>query len=147
MGEAMTELRAAGGEYMRPYFLALLAEQYGNLGNLERGLTLVAEALAAVERTGERWYEAELHRRRGELWLRCGDAAAAEAAFLRALAVARSQEAKAFELRAATSLYRLRQRREQRLEAHRILAETYAWFGEGFDTPDLADARALLTQP
>ena len=147
MREAMSEFRATGAEYMRPYFLSLLAEQYANLGNVERALTLVAEALAAVGRTGEHWYEAELYRRRGELVLRSGDKDAAEAAFLRALAIARYQEAKAFELRAATSLCRLRQPLEKRAEAHRILAETYAWFGEGFDNPDLVAARALLMQP
>jgi len=129
---------------MRSYFLALLAEVYAKAGDSAQGLALLDEALAAVDKNGGRWCEAELHRIWGELLVVRGEDA--EAAFNRALAVARSQEAKSLELRAATSLARLWQRQARHAEARQMLAEIYGWFSEGFDTPDLRDARALLEQ-
>jgi predicted ATPase len=151
MRAGMLAFRATGCEHTQPYYLALLAEQYGKLGNIERGLTLLAEALAIVERTGERWYEAELFRRRGELLgARTDRTSEAEVAFRSALAVARYQGARSIELRAATSLVRLWQRQEpggaKQVEVCRELGEIYSWFSEGFDTPDLIEARSLLDQ-
>ncbi len=144
--EGMAAFQAIGAEYMRPYFLALLAEQYRKAGDVEQGLPLLAEAIATVDKRGERWCEAELHRTNGELLLMRGEDAAAEDAFARALAIARSQDAKSLELRVATSLARLWLRQARHAEARQLLAEIFGWFTEGFDTRDLQDARALLRQ-
>jgi predicted ATPase len=110
------------------------------------GLTLLDEALALVHKTGEGWPEAELHRLKGELLLSLSadNQVEAEGCFHQALATARRQQAKALELRAAMSLSRLWQQQGKRTEAHQLLAEIYGWFTEGFDTPDLQDAKALL---
>ena len=143
------------------YHLALLAEAYGNLQQPAEGLQMVAQALVMVDKTGERWWEAELYRLRGELLLqstvqdppstvgqmvsgRPAPAREAEACFRQALEVARRQDAKSLELRAAMSLSRLWQRQGKRAEARTPLAEIYGWFTEGFDTADLQEARALL---
>jgi predicted ATPase len=104
------------------------------------------EGFATADAHGERWCMSELHRTHGELLLLNRDEAAAEDAFQRALAVARSQEAKSLELRAATSLARLWQTQGKPAAAHQLLAEIYGWFSEGFDTLDLRDARMLLDQ-
>jgi predicted ATPase len=109
-------------------------------------MTTLAEALTLVEGTGERQWEAEIYRVRGELLLVQGDEADAEASFHRAIEVARRQSAKSWELRATTSLARLWQKQGEREEARRILAESYGWFTEGFDTPDLIEARTLLNE-
>ncbi len=102
--------------------------------------------MAIVESTGERYLEAELHRLQGELLLdrSPGDHGPAEAAFQEALSIARAQQARSLELRAATSLARLWQTEGKPTEAHDLLAPVYGWFTEGFDTPDLKDAKALL---
>jgi predicted ATPase len=144
--QGLTAYRATGGEIGRPYFLALLAEAHGTLGQSEAGLTALSEALALVDKTGERWYEAELHRLKGELLLQqsVDKQADAEQCFHHAIAIAQSQHAKSWELRAATSLARLWQRQGKRDAARQMLAEVYDWFTEGFDTPDLQDAKALL---
>jgi predicted ATPase len=106
----------------------------------------VAEALALAEKTAERYNEAELYRLQGDLLLaRSPDnQAEVEACFQQALAIARRQQAKSWELRAAMSLSRLWQQQGKRQEAHDLLAEVYTWFTEGFDTPDLQEAKALL---
>ncbi len=106
----------------------------------------MGEALDRSEATGERWSEAELLRWKGEALLRLGDRDRAEACLLRAVSVARGQGARMWELRAATSLARLRQDQGRRAEAHDRLAPVYGWFSEGFDTPDLQDAKALLEE-
>jgi class 3 adenylate cyclase/predicted ATPase len=126
--------------------LAQLAEAYGDSGQAEEGLRLLAEALAHVGHTGDRHWEAEVHRLKGELLLRQAvpDAPQAEACFQQALAVARRQQARSFELRAALSLSRLWQQQGKRAEARELLAPIYSWFTEGFDTPDLQEAKALL---
>jgi class 3 adenylate cyclase/predicted ATPase len=148
--EGLAAWRAMGAELLRPYFLALLAEAYWRMGRADEGLATVVEALSLVERTGERMYEAELHRLQGELLrARESGAAAIEAAgacFQRALAAARRQGARALELRAAMSLSRLLEHADggAREEARRALAEVYATFTTGFDTADLREARALL---
>ena len=107
--QGLTALRATGAEAMRPYFLALLAEAYGTMGQPEAGLTVLAEALTLVDKTGERWYEPELHRLKGALLLQqsADNHAEAQACFHHALDIARRQQAKSLELRAATSLGRL----------------------------------------
>ncbi len=148
LSEGLAAWRAMGAELLQPYFLALLAEGYWRMGRPDEALARVVEALALVERTGERMYEAELCRLQGEL-LRAresGAATDAEACFRRALAAARRQGAKALELRAAMSLNRLFERADGRAseEARRVLAEVYATFKTGFDTADLREARALL---
>jgi predicted ATPase len=138
--------RATGAELMRSYFLALLAEAHSVSGQPEAGLTALTEALTHVNTTGERWYEPELHRLKGELLLAqsLDNHTEAETCFQHALDIARNQQAKSFELRTATSLARLWQQQGKRQEAHDLLAPVYQWFTEGFDTADLIKAKALL---
>ena len=146
MYQGLRAHRATGAEAGRPYFLALLAEAHGTLGKPEEGLTVLAEALVHVEHSGERYYEAEIHRLKGELLRQQSSdhQAEAETCFYHAMDIARSQQAKSFELRAATSLARLWQQQGKRQEAHALLAPVYGWFTEGFDTADLIEAKALL---
>jgi predicted ATPase len=130
------------------YFLALLAEAYGKVGLAEEGLSVLAEALAAVDKSGERFWEAELSRLKGELLLMrpvC-DEPEAEACFHQAFDIAHRQQATSLELRAALSLSRLWQRQGKRDAARQLLAEIYGWFTEGFDTADLQEAKALLEE-
>jgi predicted ATPase len=105
---------------------------------------LLDDALHMVEHTGERWFAAELYRRKGQLMLPQGHAEAAEEFYRKALSLAREQEAKLWELRAAVSLARLRRDQDRRAEARDVLAPVYGWFTEGFETPDLKEAKALL---
>jgi class 3 adenylate cyclase/predicted ATPase len=129
-----------------PLYLGLLAEAHHKAGDLEEALRLLIEVLDRVKRTGECWFEPELHRLRGEV-LSCipgRDPVRAEACFQRAIAIAQGQSAKMFELRAAVSLARLWAEQGRRAEAHEMLAPVYGWFTEGFDTADLKDAKALL---
>jgi predicted ATPase len=145
--QGLVAWRAMGLEVVLPESLCLLAGAYGKAGQAKEGLRLVAEALAKAERTGERKFEAELYRLKGELLLGQVEAKVeveAERCFERALEVARRQRARSWELRAATSLSRLWQRRGKRREARKLLQEVHGWFTEGFDTPDLIEARALL---
>jgi len=137
--------RATGAEEHRPFFLALLAEACGNTGQVEEGLSALTEALAAVEKTGERVYAAELYRLKGELLQKQETTmGAVEDCFRRAVSVARQQGAKSLELRAVMSLSRLLKAHDKTAEAREILTEIYAWFTEGFDTADLQEAKALL---
>jgi predicted ATPase len=148
MRQGLAAYGTTGAVSARPYFLALLAEAYGSIGQTAEGLALLAEALATVDRTGERGWEAELHRLKGEILLApAGEkqqAQEAEACFHQALDVARHQRAKSWELRTAMSLSRLWQQQGKRAAARQVLAEVYGWFTEGFDTPDLQEAKALL---
>jgi tetratricopeptide (TPR) repeat protein len=189
MQQGMQAWRATGAEIARPYYLALLAHAYGLSDQAEAGLHSLEEALQLIVSTGERWWEAEIHRLRGALLLTqaisnqnsenlkpqsqiLNPFSEAEASFLKAIAIAREQRAKSWELRAVMSLVRLRQRqalepgagseqqgiRSQGLavgsqeqdahaklaEAHRMLSEVYGWFTEGFDTKDLREAKMLL---
>ena len=118
------------------------------MGQIEEGLHVLAEALAAVEKTGGRFYEAELNRLKGELLLRQApsDEDQAETYYRQALDVARCQQAKALELRAGMSLSRLWQQQGKHAAAHELLASIYDWFTEGFDTADLQEARRLLAE-
>jgi TOMM system kinase/cyclase fusion protein len=146
MRQGLADRRATGTELARPYFLGLLAEAYGQEGQVGEGLAVLAEALTAVDHTGERLYEAELLRLTGALLLKqaVADEPQAEACFHQALTVARHQQAKSLELRAAVSLARLWQHQGKRTEARALLAPIYGWFTEGFDTADLQDAKSLL---
>jgi predicted ATPase len=147
MHQGLAAYRATGAELFRTYWLALLAEAYGTAGQVQEGLQALDEALALVDTNGERYWEAELYRRKGELLLQSGvwDAApGAEVCFQQALAVARRQQAKALELRAALSLSRLWRHQGKRAEIYQLLAEVYGWFTEGFATADLHEARVLL---
>jgi predicted ATPase len=133
-------------QLLRPSVLGLLAEAYGRAGQAEDGLTVLDEALGLVHRTGERHGEANLYRLQGELLLALPAAhqAEAEACFRQAIATARSQGAKSWELRAVLSLSRLYHRQGKMEEARPMLAEIYGWFTEGFETADLQEAKALL---
>jgi len=146
MRQGLAALRATGGEIRLPYYLALLAEAHGKAGQAEAGLTLLAEALAQSYNTGEHWWEAELYRLQGELLLAlpADKPAGAETCFHQALDIARRQQAKALELRAAMSLSRLWQHQGKQAEARALLVPVYGWFTEGFDTADLQEAKALL---
>jgi predicted ATPase len=148
--------RSTGAEYQRPHYLTLLAEASGLLGQPEGGLAALEEALTLIEKTGERYYEAELHRQRGELLLLreaqshsaqgSREQHEAERCFQQALDVSRQQQAKSLELRAAMSLARLWQQQGKRDEARALLAPIYGWFTEGFDTADLQEAKVLLEE-
>jgi class 3 adenylate cyclase/DNA-binding winged helix-turn-helix (wHTH) protein/predicted ATPase len=174
MCQGLAAHRATGTELARPSFLALLAEGYGDDGQVEEALSVLDEALIAVQNTGECWWEAELYRLRGELGslqavdtenpgtapiktamrietnggstARSSLTPNVEACFHKALTIARRQHAKSLELRAAISLARLWQRQAKRAEARHLLVEVYSWFTEGFDTADLQEANALLAE-
>ena len=148
MHQGQAAKQATGQQLGTPGCLARLAEAYGAGGQTEDGLRLLAEALAHVDHTDERCGEAEVYRLKGELLRHQAvpDVPQAEACFQQALAVARRQQAKAYELRAALSLSRLWQRQGKRAEARELLASIYGWFTEGFDTADLQDAKALLDE-
>jgi predicted ATPase len=129
-----------------PYHMALLAEGCEIARQNEGASALLNDALQIVERTGERWLQAELYWHKGQLLLRQGHAEAAEELYCKALSIAEEQEAKLWELRAAASLARLRRDQGRRAKARELLAPVYGWFTEGFDTPDLKEARALLDE-
>ena len=146
MHQGQEAWRATGGEITQPFCLTLLAEAYGTMGQADTGMALLAEAQAQAQATGERWFEAEMYRLRGELLLAASvdNSPDAEACLHQALAVARRQQAKSLELRAAMSLARLWRQQGKRAEARQVLAQVYDWFTEGFDTADLQEARTLL---
>ncbi len=155
MRQGMAAYRATGAEVARPWFLALLAEAYGERGQVEEGFTLLAEALNIVRKTGEHFYEAELYRLKGELLLvqvlpaqegKSGKISEAKECFRQAIDIARRQSAKSLELRAVMSLSRLLQKQGKNAESLQMLAEIYGWFTEGFDTIDLKEAKALLEE-
>jgi predicted ATPase len=147
--QGLAARRAAESVVGWSYYLSLLAEAYGHVGQTAAGLSAIAEALAFVHTTGERIWEAELYRLQGEL-LSLGqeeqERGRVEECFRQALEVARYQQAKSLELRAAMSLARLWQRQGKRQEAYDLLAPLYGWFTEGFDTADLQETKALLTE-
>jgi predicted ATPase len=138
----------SGGANVSTLVLGLQAEVHHRSGQPQEALRALAEAIDRAERTGERYFEVELHRLKGEVLLSLpeSDPAGAEGCFRHGVAVAREQKAKLWELRAATSLARLWRDRGKRAEARDLLAPVYGWFAEGFDTADLKDARALLTE-
>ena len=152
MREGFAAWEATGAGVLRPYYLALLAEVAAQADDVDDGLRLIDEALVAVQQSGERSWQAEVHRIHGELLLRqVGDEAmtstaaeAAEVCFQQALAIARDQQARSLELRAAMSLGRQWDRVGMRTKANELLAPICGWFTEGADTVDLREARALL---
>lgn len=141
------EMKASGARLRLPYYLWLLAEAYDQAGQAAEGLAAIEEALTESRASNERWWDAELHRIRGELMHRCGrDDYDVETALRRAFEIAHTQQARSLELRAATSLARYYHVRGQDEQARRPLREVYDWFTEGLDTPDLRVARALLAE-
>jgi len=165
MRQGLAALRATGAELSRPIWLGAMAEVCGAVGQVEEGLTLLTEALKLVDQTGERCYEGELYRLKGEVVLQSSvrspvsenpspqsltpnthAEAEAEVCFLKAIDIAQKQQAKSWELRTATSLARLWQHQGKKAEAHKLLADVYNWFTEGFDTKDLQEAKALLAE-
>jgi predicted ATPase len=172
MHQGLTAFGVAGEAGLQPLFRALQAEMYARVGRATAGLSTLDGALAYIHKNGSRWYEAELHRLTGELMLRqeAGGGIAgspppelpmingtegkgtgntpqpteAETWFRQALDIARQQQAKSLELRAAMSLSRLWRQQGRRTDAYQLLAPVYGWFTEGFDTADLQDAKALL---
>jgi hypothetical protein len=141
-------LACHGGKGVSAVWSGSVADAHAQVGEIEEGLTLLSEAMAVANDTGERRWEAELHRLKGELLLSrsAEHDAEAETCFHRALDVARRQEARSWELRAAVSLSRLWQREGKCADARELLAPIYGWFTEGFDTVDLQEAKALLAE-
>jgi predicted ATPase len=146
--QGLAAYQATGATADQPYCLSLLAEASAQVGQTAEGLEALAEALATLAQSTTRWWKAELYRLRGELLLQhtVAQPEEAEACFQQALAVARRQQAKSLELRAAMSLSRLWQRQGKGAEAQQWLAEVYGWFTEGFDTADLQEAKVLLEE-
>jgi tetratricopeptide (TPR) repeat protein len=144
--QGLAAYRAAGAALRVPRLLTDLARGYGKAGRPREGLQCLDEAMRQVEATQERWAEAQMYCVRGELFIAARDFAAAEASIHQAIAVARRQQAKLWELRAAASLAHLWSDHGKRTEARDLLAPVYGWFTEGFDTPILKDAKALLDQ-
>ena len=136
--------RATGAELYIPHHLALLARACDIAGQFDEAMSSLDDALRIVERTGERWFAAELHRHKGELHLRQGCFEAAEEQSRQALNIARKQGAKLWELRTAMSLARLRRDHGRHSAARDLLAPVYDWFTEGFDTPDMKETKGLL---
>ncbi|NIN69149.1 MAG: AAA family ATPase, partial [Anaerolineae bacterium] len=144
--EGLADRHSMGARCYSSGILGALAEAQAMAGQPGEGLTTLEEALALVEETDERHWEAELYRLRAELLLMQGDDAEAERSLHKAIEVARRQQAKSWELRATVTLCRLLQKQGKREEARQLLSEIYGWFTEGFDTPDLKEAKALLDQ-
>jgi predicted ATPase len=145
---SLAAYRATGGELWQPYFLALVADCLRAVGQMKDAGHCIVEALTRAAATGERWFEAELLRLRGEVRLVSGIAEdeAVEVCFQNAIEIAREQGARWWELRAATSLARLWAEQGRRREAYDLLAPIYDWFTEGLDLPALREARAVLQE-
>jgi predicted ATPase/DNA-binding winged helix-turn-helix (wHTH) protein len=156
MCQGLEATRSTGAEVGLSGFLALLAEAHGAASQPERGLEVLDQALAQVDKTGEHWWEAELYRVQGALYLQsapnsltsreCAPRETAEACFRRAISLAHQQQAKSWELRAAMHLARLWQHQGKHTAARALLGEIHPWFTEGFHTPDLQETRVLLDQ-
>jgi class 3 adenylate cyclase/predicted ATPase len=148
MRAGLTDAEATGAKMMRPMFCSLLTEAYGQVGELDEAWRMLSAALDAVEEHGQRHFEAETYRFKGELHLleASPDIEQASICFQRSLDIARLQQAKSWELRAAISLARLWRDQGRRAQASDLLAPVYGWFTEGFDTADLKEARGLLNE-
>jgi len=148
ISSGITAFRATGTASLMPAYLSYLAIAHAELGQFEEAWRCIGEAIVTVEKTKERWFEAELHRTAGEIALLSPkpDAAKAEAHFEHALTIAREQQAKSWELRGAMSMARLWRDQGKRQQAHDLLAPVYGWFTERFDTRDLKEAKALLDE-
>ena len=144
---AIAAFRATGATMVLPYYSSCLAMNHAKLGQFEDARRLIREALRTIEGNNERWFEAEVYRMSGEIELKSPDGGAnSEVYFARALSVARAQQAKSFELRAAMSMARRWSEQGKRSEARNLLAPIYGWFTEGFDTLDLKEAQVLLDE-
>jgi DNA-binding SARP family transcriptional activator/predicted ATPase len=146
MGEGMAAAQSKNIKVSLPGTLSSLAEAQAKVGQADEGLATLAQALALVKETDERHWEAELHRLRAELLLMQGDDDEAEASLEKAIEVARRQNAKSWELRATISLARLWRNQGRTADARQVLGRIYGWFKEGFDTPDLKEAKVLLNE-
>jgi predicted ATPase len=154
MCQGLLAYRTTGAEVARSHYLVLLAKIYGKVKKAEKGLTVLSEALTWSRKNGGWYYEAELHRLKGELLLNAEPGMqnaefvhrSAEESFSEAIEISRRQQAKSLELRAAMSLSGLWQRQGKKTEARQLLAEIYGWFTEGFETADLREARTLLEE-
>src|SRR5262249_53789686 len=148
MRQGLDAYRAIGATLWSAYFASLLGEALEQDGRLDEALSLLEDLIAAVSDTGEVWYAAELHRRRGQLLLKgtVPDFAGAQAEYLQAMNIARGQSAKLWELRAAVSLTHLWRDQDRKSDAHNLLSPIFAWFTEGFDCPDLKAAKSLLEE-
>jgi predicted ATPase len=146
--QGLAAYASTGATVWQPVHLSFLARAYAELNLFDDARRSMVEAMTTLERTGETWYEPEIHRMAGELVLKepQPDAAKAEAHFERAMAIARQQQAKSFELRAVMSMARLWRNQRKHDKARDLLAPVYCWFTEGFDTPDLREAKALLAE-
>jgi predicted ATPase len=140
----LTAYSTSGAKLLIPHHIALLAKAFDIAGHVDEAVAALNGALEVAERTQERWLEAELYRRKGLLLQRQGEADATEDLLCKALRIAQEQEGKLWELRAAASLARLRRDQGRRAEARDLLKPVYGWFTEGFNTPDLKEAKALL---
>ena len=141
-----TTYRSNGSRVYLPFFLSHLSRAHAELGQFDDAWRCIGEAMIAVETTKERWYEAEINRIKGEIALKLPQLGSSQAGayFERALTVARAQQAKSWELRAAMSMARLWHDQGMREKARALLAPIYGWFTEGFDTLDLKQAKVLL---
>jgi predicted ATPase len=148
MNSGIAAYRSTGSTTWTPWKLLILASAHAQLGQFDDARHCIGEAMTTLEASGERWCEAEIDRIAGEIALMSPerDARKAEAYFQRALEVARKQQAKSWELRAAMSMARLWRDQGKRDEARELLAPVYGWFTEGFDTLDLKEAKALLAE-
>jgi predicted ATPase len=146
--DGLAAYAATGDRSATPLLLTLLAEALALAGKIEEALAALDDALAKAAVSGAKGWDAEIHRLRGELTGRLPypDPAKAGDSFRTALAIAREQGTRGYELRTAASLARLRRDQSRRAEAHDLLAPVYGWFSEGFDTPDLQEAKALLDE-
>jgi predicted ATPase len=145
----IASLRSSGATLRVPFYLSHLAMAYAELGQPDNARRCIDDAIETIERSNEKWSEAEVHRLAGEIALKSltpDVVEKAEAYFDRALAVARQQQAKFWELRAAMSMARLWRDQGKRHEARELLPPVYGWFTEGFDTRDLKEAKALLDE-
>jgi predicted ATPase len=146
LGSGSSAYRASGAKLWMPHFIALRASANERVGRLEEALALLDEALQLADETRERWFAVELHRQKGQLLLRQGHVQVTEEHYHKALAIAREQEAKLWELRAAIGLGRMWRDQGKHAETRDLLTPIYGWFSEGFDTPDLKEAKALLEE-
>ena len=146
MREGISELRSMGTLFSLLSLLGGLADAFARCGNVDDGLAVIEEGLAMMRSGGENFSLPEIHRIQGKLLLASSDRDAAEAAFREALSVARAQQAKSLELRAATSLAQLWRDQGRRAEAQDLLTPICGWFSEGFDTLDLKEAKAMLEE-
>jgi predicted ATPase len=148
INSGITTYRSTGSRVYLPFFLAHLSRAHAELGQFDDAWRCIGEAMTAVETTNERWYEPEINRIKGEIALKLPQLGSAQAGayFERALTVARTQQAKSWELRAAMSMARLWRDQGKPRKARDLLAPVYGWFTEGFDTRDLKEAKALLEE-